>query len=1127
MSATPRRDSFVDDHSTQFRSLLLSQFEPSFADQLIEFGEFLGTIDADVLIFMARKSLCLYDILLAIGITPCQQLLASDRILDMDLELLRGKRVALVDDTLIVGTTLAKTKRYLTTTLGAQVSVHVFCMDTDWQVRNLIQPDTVFVEATDRRVMNFCASLVRAMSLVPRPYLVDFPLSRYFRIRTGDVQCFLSWLDWRTFSLSSPLQADNGVEVYTFLPEPAILTQFIEGLDPIFAQKIDITKVRAFGRYHDDVMWVRIVPIVTLRPMNIEAIEEVFVRIMGRYASIASDADSLTAAMTASLAKQRFIQFLLSSVLGTMFMNSVGRSIGSVLDFSFDDVETDRHYGPWLHEQMKTCLNHAQSLTGSSEGMLSSTRSIPTQLPPRVTVLAKEVLTSADIGTKRDGRGVNLIVDCCELFVRMYSLREIPAREEARRLGSRVLDAHPTEAPYRDRLNVGLPWPLIEDYLKSVTGSLGGNTDLISLALDACNDLGVAVPITCEMEGVVFRALRYGEDAPFGDAELVLAYEAVNGLLHATKRNRVPHLLLEKLLVFLLRAGVALQFLRPFFGQSGADGTARIGFNLKGAVVMLSKGPRDRSDRDIWLSNYLCDRHVLDRDDERQYVLGKRPLCDCTLPSSISQATQLGVLLGKCIKVADPTRSPAPLDDRSLIVLMTCCTTRHAAAALQVELDIVRDWFDEAREYLTNRLRWNDSLSLTRAAEMVAQSHGVEAIHSGRMKYIAYHEERVSDIIKECSDYLYSIDDTSLMQGLWEGTWSAIRGFNAPTERASFDPFIEESATLLFELGVAVTCLEAALHLRSAVLSGNARAAQVRHSVEKIALFRASIDQRKGIPSYIHKLARMATMGHSELAGLKHKEIADICIRHLDNTIPKLSSLIDRMEPLIERFGRLQGIHKYRYFIYYDVVDSTATHAALEGREVERRRVETDQMELLINRSLQQASIIARKQRGEIFCCNGSLESTNDSKHIFFSGKFAKRHMMDVVARLLLITRSYPGLLLRIHVLPCDFAGSEAFRYQSAPEVAGKRFWEHWSRVAKQAKLLEQRASSVESFLLVGTDVLMKQFALPPQFAWKEARKTVLKTEIAGLYRETAVRFGSVVDAEFLEQRPLARGSRV
>ena len=427
-----------------------------------------------------------------------------------------------------------------------------------------------------------------------------------------------------------------------------------------------------------------------------------------------------------------------------------------------------------------------------------------------------------------------------------------------------------------------------------------------------------------------------------------------------------------------------------------------------------------------------------------------------------------------------------------------------------MELDIVRDWFEEAREYLTDRLRWNDSLSLTRAAEMVAQSHGAEAIHSGRMKYIAYREERVSDIIKECADYLDNIDDTSLMRSLWEGTWNAIRGFNAPAERAAFDPFIEESATLLFELGVAATCLEVALHLRSAALSGNARTAQVRHSVEKIALFRKSIDQRKGIPSYIHKLARVATMGLDELAGIKHKEVAEICIRHLDNAMPKISSLVDRMEPLIERFGRLQGIHKYRYFIYYDIVDSTATLAAQEGREVEQRRVETDQMELLINRSLQQASIIARKQRGEIFCCNGSLESTNDSKHIFFSGKFAKRHMMDVVARLFLVTSSYPGLLLRVHVLPCDFAGSEAFRYQNAPEVTGKRFWEHWSRVAKQAKLLEQQISSIESFLLVGTDALMKQFELPSQFAWKEARKTVLKTEIAGLYRETSVRFGAV-----------------
>jgi len=46
----------------------------------------------------------------------------------------------------------------------------------------LIQPDSCMVQLPDDRVMTFCAASVRAMSLIPRPYLVDFPLTHHVHI---------------------------------------------------------------------------------------------------------------------------------------------------------------------------------------------------------------------------------------------------------------------------------------------------------------------------------------------------------------------------------------------------------------------------------------------------------------------------------------------------------------------------------------------------------------------------------------------------------------------------------------------------------------------------------------------------------------------------------------------------------------------------------------------------------------------------------------------------------------------------------------------------------------------------------------------------------------------------------
>src|ERR1035441_4802788 len=98
--------------------ILLREFEPDMAKQLVAFGQKLSRIDANIFVFLARKSLCLYDVLLKLGTPPIEGYVVSDRVLDMRLDPLRGKRVALVDDTLILGTRDRKSTRLNSSHLG-------------------------------------------------------------------------------------------------------------------------------------------------------------------------------------------------------------------------------------------------------------------------------------------------------------------------------------------------------------------------------------------------------------------------------------------------------------------------------------------------------------------------------------------------------------------------------------------------------------------------------------------------------------------------------------------------------------------------------------------------------------------------------------------------------------------------------------------------------------------------------------------------------------------------------------------------------------------------------------------------------------------------------------------------
>jgi len=825
------------------------------------------------------------------------------------------------------------------------------------------------------------------------------------------------------------------------------------------------------------------------------------------------DSRPLSEALTNPQAQHRFIQFLLSAALGRMFFERLSSSIGSVLQIAFDEEDIERHYGPGLRESILRCIPSLDRMLLGPPLSRSEEAIQPSSIPNLVGALANEVVKAAEPKVPvLDGQGFgrNLVADCATLFVEMYRIREIPARDEAARLGPRVTSASGSEAPFRDRLSIGLPWRSIAKYLRRTSGvSIPGRyADTMSLALDICNDLGIVVPITSTCDGITFRAYRYGEDAPFGDSELRLAYESVAGFLKATDRDDVPHLSIEKLMVFLVRAGVATKFLRPFYGTSGTDGTARVGFGLKGAVVILSRGPRDRIDRDIWLTYHLRERGVLEVNERGLYTLGHAPASDGNTRLALTSARQTGLMLGLCVKAKGKSDGAAPLDDASLILLMTCCTPRDTAAALQVELSIFGDWYRSTRTTWERKIKWDDPVALSSMRDTLVQSPGHEAIHSGLLKYSGYKSRRTPEIIRDCSEYLDKRGDFGLLKDLWDATWHMIASMQVPEEESTFERSIAECAEQISGLGIAITVIELALEC-ALISRSQGSHSRLRRSVEKLQKFNDVARGVTGISTYLLKLGSIGEMTVDTIMSLNFESIVPVCVRHIDGSLERVDFLIEKIEPLVEEFGRIRGMHKYKYFLYYDIVDSTVTKIAQVGGDSETQENRVDRIKRTINKALEQLAIIARKNRGEVYCTNGDDESDNDGKNIFFSGKMARHYVEECIRRLLELTDSFPGIHLRIYVLPCNFVGSDAFRYEGGVEVKGQRFWTNWSRVLKSGKPLETAVGLSSSFLLVGGKSLPGELGM--SFAdWSRTTDTVLEVELAGSFRRIEARYGAL-----------------
>jgi hypothetical protein len=547
--------------SKALRDNILALFDPEVATNLVRFADHIRAIDADYLVFVARKSLRLYDMLVRLGLPPTEKIVLSDRVLEVSPNALKGKRLALIDDSLIVGTSLAKIKKRIEESITAHVSTHVFCINTEWSNPDIFKPDVAFMELDDRQTMTFCAAEVKALSVMAIPYLVDFPFSVPISIRLDNFDKLLGLLDWESYSLSTPQQEHWGTYVHTFLPGGDILSELEQTLGDQLFNILDILKVRAFTRADKSTSsstgaQIVFVPLVTIKPVSISSLDRIFRSLTDKFMAF-EPKSQLGKSFETPIAKARFIQYVLSVAVGDRFFNSASRILrtGSKQQ-RFNEEEAVRHFGPWLLDDIRVLHKHAYDVAFSQRNAFADLGEIKVEpTPPSITEAVRDVLdtSSQAIKEKKDVRAMaqgpsNILTDFSEIFLDLFDKHEIPARQEAKKYGRKVLDPNFREAKHRNRLEVGLPWSEIVTYLSELYSlkKKANVSNVISLLMDFWHDMGIAVPIFCVRDDTVIRAYRHGEDVKVTNQELALVQELAQGFIDGAGRDSIPRLVMGR-----------------------------------------------------------------------------------------------------------------------------------------------------------------------------------------------------------------------------------------------------------------------------------------------------------------------------------------------------------------------------------------------------------------------------------------------------------------------------------------------------------------------------------------------------------------------------------------------------
>lgn len=1070
------------------RELILGQFESEHSRAIVQFMKHVASIDADVVMFMARKSYCIYDLLVSLGIRGSQLPIVSDRILDLDLTPLAGKRVAIVDDTVILGSSLQSAVERLNAA-NVQTSIHVLCVNEETLNPELLDLHYVEITSSDEMCRVLCSSEVSALSLMPRPYLVDFPLSQQVRL-PGEQEFarLLAGIYWSARNLTAPRQILSGAKVYTFFPSSSVRQSFNEAVGIDVAHCIDIAKVRAFGREVDGTHRFTFVPIVTLKPLGesqLKALLKHLVRRLGleRNAVV----QGLVAAAGKPRASFRLVQYILSQMVGQTFFQSLVELSLVRAGITFKDREASVHFGPWSQAALRIIETHA-GIDRLNRDIPSEDAIHPSRLPESAETWMRNFMLDKDFPNSRlrlsvdreEPRSGRVEVDMAEFFLALHERYELPAREESRRHGKAIVHASAEEAPYQDRLNKGIAWRGICGHLGAVYRVADGPDirNQLSLSLDRLNDQGVAVPITCFEDNVVFRAYRHGEDVPWQDGQSDLAYELVSGLLEATKWDSVPKIVLEKALVILIQVGIEEKFIDHRPDATVTPPVATLALDLHGKVVKIRTRSIGAQQNWQFLRKYLVSRGVLTADMHGRYRLGDKLGGSQRTRTAPDRAFGIGILLGKALRptgvsvAAIDSKSRhrrAGLTDADLIALTTCRDAYSCLAALQAELSIILDWWRVRSSSFTPAVLRSEAVA-SDSLRLMRKSKARVALRSAVDKVEYWRTVRWRAVVDEVAERLGSADPRDARD--WKAFWTA----DLETVPSAMEERVH--ASLLRSIGYLwvwasdMALMEAVLVLHSgpqkAVAADLARIADRLEAYSKVFAGTRATKPR----SLDARVARLRSWSEAAPDSLQSSSSYCGIQGHMSTRIQEEDHHVQAMDILIAEYGRAATVRRYQHLIWFDLFDSKGNDFGLRGGDVQQYRREVASFRLGVSKVLSRELIRCERGGGGLHAWEGDLDSRNDEKHVAFWGDHSLTWATETLKSICNLRQSHPHIRFRAIVARCTFAGGELVRSLDDGHMEGDACLEHLSLLKVELREIESDyLPKLCPVMLVGADV--------------------------------------------------------
>lgn len=761
------------------QKIFLAQFDQPIRKHIIQFCNALSKTNYDVYILLARKAACFISELEECGLLSLKGYVVSERILEYDTSWLEGKSIAIVDDTIISGTSIYKIINKLKSINNSHFGVHAFCINDFWFVDEMLSDEKhnfllePYLRLDHTTTIRFCKQIVNSLSLIPRPYSTDFPIYEKIKLTKHNLLTLLEDENWKIIDTTTPLQEQFGISCMSLNPRKKVLNEFIETIGADFKEVLFI-KVRLYlKKVEKDTRGnfsyiAKAVPFIIFNPIDYEFVNKLIVTICE---CEKIEKNSLIDQLRTESSKLLFLQYYFSERLFKWWFSYTE----SILDKKIKHSLNERSLYLLFSPKLVDIISHI-----SFEAAL--------KLPIGNT---SEMFLHENIDYNKPGLPINPLKvkeRLLDLFLDFYYNKELPARRIVRRMKKEAF----FDTQYNEIINRLEDGISMSNLKKEVSKLIDNSTDtnlILSTFLDNAVDSGIIVPITVYRGNYLYRGYRHGEEIIWGNYNDKLLGVFFNSFLNSTQSKSLSKFWFEKLLVLFLKMGLKEGILEEYNLITPVNqkvsligirtylfGEITISYEIEPYSNINYNPILDFETKSYWTSDRYKDLGIIILNDDNHYELKFENLSsnqfeklkDSNEPNDldegfIDKTTDIAELLAICKK-------EKLIDETGLVLITSCINIFDNTSSLAAELHLFNQNNKSYSNYIKGKLRDNDfSIEFLRSLRDRTSNFLWTAINSGTYKYFSYKTGKGIELINKISDHLNNID--GFKKRAWNKLW--------------------------------------------------------------------------------------------------------------------------------------------------------------------------------------------------------------------------------------------------------------------------------------------------------------------------------------------------------------------